>query len=89
MLGRALKVVPPARVPNIALNRGVVEEDLNTEGYSRLQKLEYGFRIVYAGFPSFMYFGIKGRSYSNLLASTVPLGEYNPECLDIRCCPNF
>ena len=34
-------------------------------------KLEYGFSMIYAGFPSFFcFFGIRGRYYSNFLAST-------------------
>ena len=36
--------------------------------------LEYGFRVIYAGFPSFcccFCCGIQGGPYSNLLASTV------------------
>ena len=31
--------------------------------------LEYGFRVLFAGFPSFC-FGIRGRPHSNFLAST-------------------
>ena len=33
------------------------------------KKLEYGFRVIYAGFPSLFCVGIRGRSYSNFLAS--------------------
>ena len=29
------------------------------------------FRVIQAGFPSLFDFGIRGRSYSNFLASTV------------------
>ena len=31
------------------------------------KKLEYGFRVIYAAFLSFLQFGITGRSYSNFL----------------------
>ena len=33
--------------------------------------LEYRFGVINAGRPSFLWFGIKSRSYSNFLASTV------------------
>ena len=35
------------------------------------QKLEYGCGVIYAGLHSICDFGIRGRSYSNFLASTV------------------
>ena len=41
------------------------------------RKLEYGFRMMYAGFPSFFCFGIGRRSYSNFLASTVKVYSVN------------
>ena len=43
----------------------------SVEVFSRPEQLEYGFGVIYAGFPSFACFGIRGRSYSNFLASTV------------------
>ena len=39
------------------------------------KKLKYGFKVISAGVPSFFCFGIRGRSYSSLLASTVQLGN--------------
>ena len=41
----------------------------------RLQQLEYGSRVIDPGFSCFFCFGIRGRSYSNFLASTVGLGS--------------
>ena len=35
------------------------------------RKLEHECRVIYAGFPSSCCFGIRARSYSNFLASTV------------------
>ena len=35
------------------------------------ENLEYGFRVIFAGCPSFFGFGTRGLSYSNFLASTV------------------
>ena len=39
-------------------------------------KLEYGFRVSCAGFPSFYCVGIQGRSHSNFPASTVMLRRF-------------
>ena len=48
------------------------------------QKLEYGFRVICAGVPSFFCFGIRGLSYSNSnsLASKVRgiLKHASPRC---------
>ena len=49
--------------------------------FSESKKLEYGFRVIYAGVASFFSFGIRGRSYSNFVASTVAFSE--PETLNI------
>ena len=35
------------------------------------KKLEYGSGMIYAGFPSYLGFGIGGCSYSNFLVCTV------------------
>ena len=35
------------------------------------KKVEYGFRVIDAAFPSLFGFGIRGRSYSNFVAYTV------------------
>ena len=35
------------------------------------KKLEYGCSVIYAGFPAFSNIGIRGRSYSDFLVSTV------------------
>ena len=45
--------------------------DLSRRLLNRLQRLEYGHRTMCDGFPSFLGFGVGGRSYSNFLASTV------------------
>ena len=47
-------------------------------------KLEPGFRLIYTGVPSFSCFGIRGRSYSNFLASTVLSGHVLDVLLDIH-----
>ena len=36
------------------------------------RKLEYGPRMIYAGFPHSLGFGLGGQSYCNFLAATVP-----------------
>ena len=38
------------------------------------KKMEHGCRMIYAGTPTFLWFGAPGRSCSNVLASTVRLG---------------
>ena len=35
------------------------------------KKVEYGFGVIHVGVPSLVCFGIRGRSYSNFLASAV------------------
>ena len=43
------------------------------------KKVESGFRMIFAGFPSFLGFGVRGQSASNFLASTVPSPKFNME----------
>ena len=43
------------------------------------KKLEYGFWLMNAGFLSVFGLGIRGRSYSNFLASTVNTCRYHVE----------
>ena len=38
-------------------------------------RTEHGCRVIYAGFPFFLWFGIGGRPCSNFLASTVKLPQ--------------
>ena len=39
------------------------------------KKIEYGFRVIYGGVPSFLRFRIRGWSYSNFLASIAIVKE--------------
>ena len=48
------------------------------------KKLEDGFRVVSDGCPSFVCFGIRGRSYSNFLASTVVVSDCTQYVLSAR-----
>ena len=47
------------------------------------RKLEYGFRVIFGGAPSFSCFGIRGWSYSNFLASTVEYRQHRPKLVGL------
>ena len=51
--------------------------------YSRLRKVECGYRVIYVVVPSFLRFGVRGRSYSNFPASAVV-----SELAAVRRCSN-